>query len=333
MRFDEGGNGLKTLPLNVRSIPAGRIVQGCMGLGGGWDREPVTAEQIREGHMAVEAALSIGINMFDLADIYTRGKAELVFGTVLKERPELREKLIIQSKCGIKLQEPGESSNTFDLSREHILSSVDGILSRLGTPYLDILLLHRPDPFMDPEEVGEALRLLKESGKVRHFGVSNMSGSQIRLLQAYSDEPLIINQLEMNLEKTFWLDSMVSVNRPAWREHGMPEGTIEHCRLEKIQLQAWGPLAQGKYTGRPLDGQPEHVIRTAAMVRSLAEDKGTTPEAVVLAWLMSHPAAIQPVIGTVNPQRIKACAGADKLELTRKEWYDLYISARGTRLP
>lgn len=324
---------MKTLPLNKRGIPASRIVQGCMGLGGEWDREPVTAAQIREGHEAVEAALSIGINMFDLADIYTRGKAEKVFGTVLRERPELRESLLVQSKCGIRLQEPGDTSNTFDLSREHILASVDGILARLGIEYLDILLLHRPDPFMDPEEIGEALRQLKESSKVRHFGVSNMSGSQIRLLQAFCDEPFIVNQLEMNLEKTFWLDSVVSVNRPAWKEHGMPEGTIEHCRLENIQLQAWGPLAQGKFSGRNPEDQPEPIRNTARLVSALAEEKGTTPEAVVLSWLMSHPAAIQPVIGTTNPRRIAACAGADGLELTRKEWYDLYISSRGVRLP
>lgn len=325
---------MKTLPLNKRGIPASRLVLGCMGLGGGWDREPVTEEHIKEGHEAVEAALQIGINMFDHADIYTRGKAEKVFGAVLKERPELRESIILQSKCGIKLAEPGESSNVFDFSKSHILSSVDGILSRLGAEYLDILLLHRPDPLMDPEEVGEALRLLKESGKVRHFGVSNMSAGQIKLLQAYSDEPIIVNQLEMSLEKIFWLDSVVSVNQEAWKDQGLPEGTIEHCRLENIQLQAWGPLAQGKYSGRPLgDEEPEAVRSTARLVQKLAEEKGTTPEAVVLSWLMTHPAAIQPVIGTVNPKRIAACKDADKLELTRKEWYDLYVSSRGVRLP
>ncbi|AIQ10897.1 aldo/keto reductase [Paenibacillus durus] len=324
---------MKTLPLNKRGIPASRLVLGCMGLGGGWDREAITKEQIKEGHEAVEAALSIGINMFDHADIYTRGKAEQVFGTVLKERPELRERIILQSKCGIKLAEPGESSNVFDFSKSHILSSVDGILSRLGVEYLDILLLHRPDPLMDPEEVGEALHLLKQSGKVRHFGVSNMSQGQIKLLQAYSEEPFIVNQLEMSLEKIYWLDSVVSVNQQAWREQGMPEGTIEHCRLENIQLQAWGPLAQGKYSGRPLDGESETVRSTARLVRTLADEKGTTPEAIVLSWLMTHPAAIQPVIGTVSPKRIAACEGADKLTLTRKEWYDLYVSSRGVRLP
>jgi predicted oxidoreductase len=304
-----------------------------MGLGGEWDHEPITTENVKQGHAAVDAARSIGINMFDHADIYTRGKAEKVFGQILQERPELREEIIIQSKCGIKLMEPGDSSNVFDFSSQHILSSVDGILSRLGTEYIDILLLHRPDPLMDPEEVASALYQLKAAGKVRHFGVSNMSAAQIKLLQAYCDEPLIVNQLHMSLAKLSWVDAGISVNREPWKDITFPEGTLEHCRMENIQLQAWGPLAQGLFSGRSLVDQPEHIVQTAAMVQDLADEKGTSPEAIVLSWLMTHPAAIQPVIGTVNPQRIAACADADKLELTRKEWYDLYVSSRGTRLP
>ncbi|WP_379128178.1 aldo/keto reductase family oxidoreductase [Paenibacillus sp. sgz500958] len=322
-----------TLPFHKRGIPASRIALGCMGFGGGWDREPITAENIKQGHEAVDAALSIGINMFDHADIYTRGKAEKVFGAVFKERPGLREQIILQSKCGIKLMEPGESSNVFDFSAGHIISSVDGTLSRLGVEYLDILLLHRPDPLMDPEEVAEALSRLKCSGKVRHFGVSNMSAAQIKLLQFYSDEPLIVNQLKMSLYEIDWLNAVISVNRNDSKDVAFPEGTIEHCRMENIQIQAWGPLAQGLFSGRPLDGQPENIINTAAMVKAMAAEKGTTPEAIVLAWLMTHPAAIQPVIGTVNPQRIAACGDADKLELSRREWYDLFVSSRGNRLP
>jgi len=324
---------LRTLPLNKRGIPASRIALGCMGLGGGWDREPITAEHIKQGHEAVDAALSIGINMFDHADIYTRGKAEKVFGEIFKERPGLRGEIILQSKCGIKLMEPGDSSNVFDFSSEHILDSVDGTLKRLGTEYIDILLLHRPDPLMDPEEVAKALHRLKAAGKVRHFGVSNMSAAQIKLLQAYCDEPFVVNQLHMSLAQIAWLDAVVSVNREPWKENTFPEGTLEHCRLENIQIQAWGPLAQGKFSGRPLDGQPDNIVNTAAMVKTLAEEKGTTPEAIVLSWLMTHPAAIQPVIGTVNPLRIAACVDADKLALSRKEWYDLYVSSRGVRLP
>ncbi|WNS41858.1 aldo/keto reductase [Paenibacillus sp. MMS20-IR301] len=324
---------LKALPLNKRGIPASRIALGCMGLGGEWDHEPVTAGQIKQGHEALEAALSIGINFFDHADIYTRGKAEKVFGQIFKERPGLRDEVILQSKCGIRLMEPGDITNMFDFSKEHILGSVDGTLSRLGTDYIDILLLHRPDPLMDPEEVAEALHQLKAAGKVRHFGVSNMSAAQIKLLQAYCDEPFIVNQLHMSLAKISWVDAALSVNREQWKDITFPEGTIEYCREENIQLQAWGPLAQGLFSGRPLEGQPESVVNTAARVRALAEEKNTTPEAIVLAWLMTYPAAIQPVIGTVNPLRIKACAGAESIQLTRKEWYELYVSSRGEKLP
>lgn len=324
---------LRALPLDKRGIPASRIALGCMGLGGDWDREPVTAANIKQGHEAVEAALSIGINFFDHADIYTRGKAEKVFGEIFRDRPGLREEIILQSKCGIKLMEPGDITNMFDLSKEHILASVDGTLSRLGTEYIDILLLHRPDPLMDPGEVAEALHQLKASGKVRHFGVSNMSAAQIKLLQTYCDEPFIVNQLHMSLAKISWVDAVLSVNREQWKDITFPEGTIEHCRAENIQLQAWGPLAQGLFSGRPLEGQPENVVNTAARVQALADEKGTTPEAIVLAWLMTHPAAIQPVIGTVNPRRIAACEGADKIVLSRREWYELYVSSRGERVP
>ncbi|SEU23968.1 aldo/keto reductase family oxidoreductase [Paenibacillus sp. NFR01] len=318
-----------TLPLNQRGIPASRIALGCMGIGGEWNREPVTAAELKEGQAAVEAALAAGINMFDHADIYTRGKAETIFGTILKDHPGLRDKIILQSKCGIKLMEPGDLSNTFDFSKEHILSSVDGTLARLGTPYLDILLLHRPDPLMDPEEVGEALRLLKAAGKVRHFGVSNMSAAQIRLLQAHCDEPFIVNQLHMSLARLDWIEAVIGINREPWREISFPEGTIEHCRLENIQIQAFGPLAQGLFTGRSLEGQPERVANTAEMIRRLAEEKGVSREAILLSWLMTHPAGIQPVIGTVNPQRIAACMEVEGLELSRKEWYDLFVTARG----
>ncbi|AWB43104.1 aldo/keto reductase [Paenibacillus sp. CAA11] len=319
-----------TLPLQTRGIPASQLVLGCMGLGGDWDKShPITQEHIKQAHEAVEAALSVGIHMFDHADIYTRGKAETVFGQVLKERPELREKIILQSKCGIRLTESEEEPGYYDFSKEHILHSVDGSLKRLGAEYLDILLLHRPDPLVEPEEVAEALRQLKSSGKVRHFGVSNMSAGQIRLLQAACDEPFIVNQLEMSLLKTGFIDTGVTVNQGIAAHNIFPEGTLEHCRLENIQLQAWGPLAQGLFSGKPGQDQSENVQQTARLVAELAEEKGTTREAIVLAWLMKHPAHIQPVIGTVNPDRIRACGEAAKIQLSRLEWVKLYIASRG----
>lgn len=276
--------------------------------------------------------MSIGINLFDHADIYTQGKAERVFGQILAERPELRESIFIQSKCGIRFAENGVPGR-YDFSKEHILGSVDGILDRLGIEYLDFLLLHRPDPLMDPEEVAEALRRLKSSGKVRRFGVSNMSAGQIQLLQSYCDEPFLINQLEMSLARIGWLETGVHVNQDAARNDVFPEGTLEYCRLNDIQIQAWGPLAQGLFSGRALDGQSDAVQETAGLVERMAVEKETTREAIVLAWLMTHPAGVQPVIGTVNPERILACQDAGRIVLTREEWYTLYVASRGKALP
>lgn len=323
---------MTTLPLNERGIPASRIVLGCMGMGGSWDNEPYTEEHVKRAEAAVEAALEIGISMFDHANIYSRGKAEQVFGDVLKAQPELREKIIIQSKCGIRFAE-GDIPGRYDFSKSHILESVDGILSRLGTEYLDILLLHRPDPLMEPEEVAEAFNQLKQSGKVRHFGVSNMSAGQIRLLQSCFNEPFVANQLEMSLARYGWLDAGVHVNQAAAADDTFPDGTLEYCRMNGIQIQSWGPLAQGLYSGRNLDNEPESVKATAKLVQKLASQYNTTCEAIVLAWLMRHPAHIQPVIGTVNPERIRACKDATSITLTREEWYSLYVSTRGRMLP
>ena len=323
---------MNKIPIQQRGLAASRLVLGCMGLGGGWNDEPITEQHLAAAHAAVEAALEAGINMFDHADIYTRGKAEQVFGQVLKERPELRERIVLQSKCGIRFADNGIPGR-YDFSKEHILRSVDGSLQRLGVEYLDILLFHRPDPLMEPEEVAEAMSALKSAGKVRAFGVSNMSAGQIRLLQAYSKEPFIVNQLEMSLAKIGWLDQGVHVNQNAAKEDTFPEGTLEYCRLENIQIQAWGPLAQGVFSGRDLSDQPASIRETAGLVQAMANKKGTTPEAIILAWLMRHPAGIQPVIGTANPERIRACSEAVNITLTREEWYTLYVSSRGRALP
>lgn len=323
---------MNKIPIQQRGLAASRLVLGCMGLGGGWNDEPITEQHLAAAHAAVEAALEAGINMFDHADIYTRGKAEQVFGQVLKERPEWRECIVLQSKCGIRFADNGIPGR-YDFSKEHILRSVDGSLKRLGVEYLDILLFHRPDPLMEPEEVAEAMSALKSAGKVRAFGVSNMSAGQIRLLQAYSKEPFIVNQLEMSLAKIGWVDQGVHVNQNAAKEDIFPEGTLEYCRLENIQIQAWGPLAQGVFSGRDLSDQPASIRETAELVQAMANEKGTTREAIILAWLMRHPAGIQPVIGTANPERIRACGEAANLTLTREEWYTLYVSSRGRALP
>jgi predicted oxidoreductase len=263
------------------------------------------------------------------------GKAEKVFGHILKKKPELREKIIIQSKCGIRFPQ-GSAPHRFDFSKEHILNSVDGILDRLGTEYLDVLLLHRPDPLVEPDEVAEAFSKLKQSGKVKNFGVSNMSTAQIRFLQqALSDDQIVVNQLEMNLAKLDWLNQAVHVNQEAGVGVHFSEGLMEHCQMEKIQIQAWSPLAKGRFSGRSVEEESENIRNTAAMVQNMADEKGTTREAIVLGWLMKHPAMIQPVIGTANEERIIACKDAVRQSeiMSREEWYSLYVSSKGKKMP
>jgi predicted oxidoreductase len=322
------------MPLAARGIAASRLVLGCMPFGGGWDSTPITRDDVRKAEQALDAALAIGITMFDHANIYTRGKAEETFGAILKGRAGLREQLVIQSKCGIRFAE-GAVPGRFDFSEAHILESVDGSLRRLGVDYLDILLLHRPDPLMEPDEVAAAFGRLKAAGKVRYFGVSNMSVGQMRFLQRSLPDQLAVNQLELSLAHLDWLDQGVHVNQRAGAGVNFAEGLLEFCQLENVQIQAWGPLAQGRFSGRPAGNEPETVRQTAALVRRLATDKETTPEAIVLGWLMRHPAQIQPVIGTTNPERIAACADAERQAqaMTREEWYALYVSARGKPMP
>jgi predicted oxidoreductase len=318
----------------ARGVATSRLILGCMPFGGGWDRTPITDAEILRAERAVDAARSIGITMFDHADIYTMGKAETTFGTILRRSPGLREQIVIQSKCGIRFADDS-GPGRFDFSTEHILASVDGSLARLGVEYLDVLLLHRPDPLMEPDAVAEAFGLLKASGKVRYFGVSNMSVGQIRFLQRALPDQLCVNQLEMSLAHLHWLDQGIHVNQQAGVAVNFADGLMEFCQTERIQLQAWGPLAQGRFTGRASADAPATVRETAALVARMAESKGTTPEAIVLGWLMRHPAQIQPVIGTTSPERIIACQDAERQAgmMSREEWYALYVSARGKPMP
>ncbi|RFU69154.1 aldo/keto reductase [Peribacillus saganii] len=325
---------MKKIPLEKRNVSASRIILGCMGLGGTWDNSSASSEEVLKAERAIDAALESGMTMFDHADIYKRGKAEEVFGQVLQSRPGLREKIIIQSKCGIRFADEA-APGRYDFSKGHILNSVDGILQRLSIEYLDILLLHRPDPLMEPEEVADAFLQLKSSGKVRHFGVSNMNKGQVELIQAYSEQPMIINQLEMSLNKLDWVDQGVSVNQAAGKASYFADGLMEFSMMNDIQIQAWSPLAKGVFTGHDSSQLSEAESETRALVKQMAADKETTEEAIVLGWLMRHPAKIQPVIGTTDPERIKNCGDAVRQSeiMTREEWYRLYVSARGNKLP
>lgn len=309
---------------------ASKLVYGCMGLGGDWDSSPVTREHYTQARDVIETALENNITVFDHADIYTLTKAEQVFGQVLKDAPSLKEKMILQSKCAIRFEDEA-GPKRYDFSAKWITESVDGILSRLGIEQLDILLLHRPDPLIELSEVAQTIHDLQASGKIKHLGVSNMHGHQIAFLQSALDTPIVANQLEMSLAFRDWVEDGITTNSAHNRNMGYAPGTIEHCMLNKVQLQAWGSLAQGRYTGG--NAEFEEDVATAALVTKLAAEYGVSPEAIVLGWLMRHPAGIQPVIGTTNLQRIRQCTEATNVTLSREHWYALLESARGSDVP
>jgi predicted oxidoreductase len=315
-------------------IPGQELIYGCMGLGGSWSAEPYAPQHVEQAAAAIDAALESGITLFDHADIYRSGKSEAVFGEVLAITPGLRERIRIQTKCGIRLNEQGLETH-YDLSREGILERVNGSLRRLKTDYVDVLLLHRPDPLADPAEVASAVGQLLREGKVRQIGVSNMSAPQIEALQDHLETPVVANQLEMSLLKRAWLESTVLVNHAQGLDHSFPHGTLEFCKRQGITLQAYGALAQGHYTGAPPESPTPAEAATAVLIARMAKDKGTTREAILLGWLMRHPAGIAPVIGSANPDRIRACAGAAHAAaaMTRAEWYRLWVTARGSNIP
>jgi predicted oxidoreductase len=304
-----------------------------MPLGGAWDGTPIADETRRKAIQIIRTTLDQGINFYDHADIYCRGKSEEVFSGIWKEVPSLREKIIVQSKCGIR---PGwddpNMPTRYDFSYEHIMRSVEGSLQRLQTEYLDVLLLHRPDPLIEPEEVARAFDELHQSGKVRWFGVSNQTAAQMAYLSHYLRQPIVANQLAFNIIHTHLLDEGVIFNQdnPKLTRN---EGTLEYCRLHNITLQAWGALAWGRLTGRATDPPQPNITRTSALVSAMATQKGVSPEAILVAWILRHPARVQAIIGTTNAERIKASCEGDGVELTRDEWYKLYVAGRGENLP
>ncbi|HOU15592.1 MAG TPA: aldo/keto reductase [Anaerolineae bacterium] len=330
---------MKTYHIACTDLTVSRLAYGCMKIGGSWGPEPLTQADKAAAVKAVVAAYEQGITLFDHADIYTRGKSEEAFAAVWPIIP--RDKIIVQSKCGIRFAGdpyPG-APHRFDFSYEHIVASVEGSLRRLRTDYLDILLLHRPDALMEPEEVARAFDDLAAAGKVRYFGVSNHTAAQMALLRIHADQPIVINQVQLSLLHHYLISEGVIANiagKPAvYGEPGrtaLATATLDFCRAHGILVQAWGPVAGGQILNPPADAAP-HVKATAALVAQMAQEKGTTPEAIALAWLLRHPAGIQPIIGTTKPERIAASCLADDVTLTREEWYALFTAGRGEPLP
>lgn len=326
---------MKTQKIAGTTLEVSRIAYGCMGIGGGWGAEGITEQTTRTAVAAISAALEQGINFFDHADIYARGKSEAVFAQMWQERPGLRQAIVLQSKCGIRFAgDPDERApGRYDFSYEHIIASVEGSLKRLQTDYLDVLLLHRPDALVEPEEVARAFDALQQSGKVRYFGVSNHTPPQIELLRRNVQQPLVVNQLQLSLLHTHLIDTGIVTNQDRPEHQVRGDGTLEYCRLHDITVQPWSPLARGLLSGRAQQEPDAATTEAAQVVADLAAAKGVSREAIVIAWLLRHPAHFQPIIGTTNPERIQAACEADGVELSREEWYSLFVAARGARVP
>jgi predicted oxidoreductase len=276
-----------------------------------------------EAERFVQTALEQGANFFDHADIYGGGTCEEIFADAIHMNSDVREQIILQSKCGIR-------QGMFDFSKEHILNSVDGILKRLKTDYLDVLLLHRPDALVEPEEVAEAFDQLESSGKVRHFGVSNQNPMQIQLLKKFVKQPIVANQLQLSITNATMISAGINVNMENESAVNRDGSVLDFCRLNDITVQPWSPFQYGFFEGVFLgnDKFPE----LNKKIDEIAGKYGVTNTTIAIAWLLRHPANMQPVIGTMNLERLQDCIKASDVTLTREEWYEIYRAA-GNILP
>lgn len=296
------------------SIP--KIGLGCMRITG--------LKEVAKVRELIDTAMEAGINFFDHADIYAGGESEQIFGEAVKQGTLLaRENMIIQTKCAIR---PG----MFDFSKEHILGSVDKSLKRLGMDYVDILLLHRPDTLMEPEEVAEAFDKLAASGKVRYFGVSNENGAQIALLNKYCDNKVRFNQMQLSVAYCPMIDAGFNVNMENDAGVNRDGQILEYCRYHDITLQAWSPFQYGFFGGVFVGSEKYPELNEK--LDALAAKYKVSASAIAIAWILRHPAGIQPILGTTNAKRVREIAKAADIRLERKEWYDLYLAA-GKKLP
>lgn len=268
-------------------------------------------------------ALENGIDLFDHADIYGGGESEVVFGRVLSRNPGLRRQMVIQGKVGI-------CKGYYDASKAHIVEAVEGSLKRLGVDHLDTLLLHRPDALMEPDEVAAAVRALKDAGKIRAFGVSNENAAQIALLSRYLPGEIAINQLQFSLAHTPIIDAGVNVNMHSAHAVVREGGVLDFCRLHEITVQAWSPFQYGMFEGVFIGSDKYPALNKE--LTAIAEEKGVTPSAIAVSWILRHPARIQTIVGTTNPVRLAELSRAYDAPLTRQEWYRLYLAA-GNPLP
>lgn len=305
---------MKNIRLGNSDIGASNIALGCM---------RIANLEKKEVDNLINTAIEEGITLFDHADIYGGGKSEIVFGESLNLKSSIREKIILQSKCGIR---PG----FFDFSKQYIEESVDNILKRLGTDYLDILLLHRPDTLVEPEEVAEVFSKLKKAGKVKAFGVSNHNPMQIQLLNKYLEEKLIINQLQLSITNSSMIDSGLNVNMEIDRAINRDDSVLDFCRLNDITIQAWSPVQYGFFEGTFLNNPKFKELNDK--LNEIGGKYGVNNNVMAYAWLLRHPAGIQPIVGTTNAIRLKEICKASEINISRQEWYEIY-RATGKTLP
>ncbi|WP_138493332.1 aldo/keto reductase [Paenibacillus pinistramenti] len=306
---------MKKIKLGTSSLEVPVVAVGCM---------RINSLDKNEAERFVQSSLELGANFFDHADIYGGGTCEEIFAEAVHMSPSVRENLILQSKCGIR---PGIA---FDFSKEHILNSVDGILKRLNTEYLDVLLLHRPDALVEPEEVAEAFDQLESSGKVRHFGVSNQKPMQIELLKKYVKQPLVANQLQLSITNANMISNGINVNMEVHSSIDRDGSILDYCRLHDITIQPWSPFQYGFFEGVFLGN--EKFPELNKKIDEIAAKYSVSNTTIAIAWLLRHPAKMQPVTGTMNTERLADCVKAGEVVLTREEWYEIYMAA-GNILP
>lgn len=305
---------MRTMKLGRSGLQVPVVAVGCM---------RITSLDQPEAERFVQTALDLGANFFDHADIYGGGECESRFAAAVHMSPAVRDRLILQSKCGIR---PGR----YDFSREHILEAAESSLRRLKTDYLDVLLLHRPDILMEPEEVAEAFDRLYEAGKVRHFGVSNQNPMQMQLLQRYLGYPIVANQLQLSITNATMISSGINVNMENAAAVNRDGSVLDFCRLHDITIQPWSPFQYGFFEGVFLgnDRFPE----LNRQIDEIAAAHGVTNTTIAIAWLLRHPAHLQPISGTMNRQRLEEICAAAELTLSREEWYAIYRAA-GNQIP
>ncbi|MEH7743449.1 aldo/keto reductase family oxidoreductase [Neobacillus drentensis] len=305
---------MRTMKLGSSALEVPVVAVGCM---------RINSLEKKEAERFVQSALEEGANFFDHADIYGSGTCEEIFADAIHMNADIREKIILQSKCGIR-------KGMFDFSKEYILESVDGILQRLKTEYLDVLLLHRPDALVEPEEVAEAFNILETSGKVRHFGVSNQNPMQIQLLKKFVKQPLVANQLQLSITNSTMISNGINVNMENDSAVNRDGSVLDYCRLNDITIQPWSPFQYGFFEGVFLGS--EKFPELNQQIDEIAATYGVSNTTIAIAWLLRHPAHMQPVIGTMNIDRLKECCKASDIQLTREEWYRIYRAA-GNILP